>query len=69
LEGPVAREVARRDALQAAVVLADGGVRGTCRGIDAGGRLLIEGASGSLHALSAGSVTILQAGKEASYRS
>jgi BirA family biotin operon repressor/biotin-[acetyl-CoA-carboxylase] ligase len=57
LEGALASEVARRDALEGSLVQVEGGVRGRARGIDASGRLVVEVAPGSRLAISAGSVT------------
>lgn len=65
LQGPVASEIARRDALVGAVVQVEGGVCGTARGIDASGRLLVEALPGSLMAVSAGSVSVVAPGRVA----
>jgi biotin-(acetyl-CoA carboxylase) ligase len=58
LEGEVAAEVARRDALLGSEVAVEGGPRGTARGIDAGGRLRIEVTPGAVTQVHAGSVMV-----------
>jgi BirA family biotin operon repressor/biotin-[acetyl-CoA-carboxylase] ligase len=68
LEGAVAREVERRDALRGLEIRVEDDVQGTARGVDANGRLQVEVASGRRHAVVAGSVTILS-GRGASVRS
>jgi BirA family biotin operon repressor/biotin-[acetyl-CoA-carboxylase] ligase len=61
LEGAVASEVRRRDALCGFPVEVEGGTSGTARGVDPAGRLLVEVAPGSLKTVSAGSVRLLRA--------
>jgi BirA family biotin operon repressor/biotin-[acetyl-CoA-carboxylase] ligase len=58
LEGAVAEEVARRDALSGRSVRVEGGPAGVARGIDALGRLQIEVAPGVLRAVVAGTVSV-----------
>jgi BirA family transcriptional regulator, biotin operon repressor / biotin---[acetyl-CoA-carboxylase] ligase len=59
LEGGVAEELARRDALYGREVRVEGGVEGIARGVDTQGRLQVEVAPGRCDAVVAGSVTIL----------
>src|SRR5690606_37188859 len=58
LEGALADEVARLDALAGREVEV-AGVRGVCQGIDAAGRLRLEVAPGEVRAVVAGSVDLL----------
>jgi BirA family biotin operon repressor/biotin-[acetyl-CoA-carboxylase] ligase len=69
LEGEVAAEVARRDALLGLEVSVEGGPSGTARGIDAAGRLRIEVAPGAVTQVSAGSVMVTRARSAATRRS
>ena len=59
LEGDVADEVARRDALFGCEVRVQGGPSGVARGIDPGGRLRVEVAPGRVEAVVAGTVSVL----------
>ena len=65
LEGDVAAEVARRDALEGAEVQIESGPRGIARGVDATGRLKVEVAPGVLHAVVAGAATVLASHRNA----
>jgi BirA family biotin operon repressor/biotin-[acetyl-CoA-carboxylase] ligase len=59
LEGDLAVEVARRDALSGRTVALEGGVRGRVLGIDPRGRLEVEAAPGEVRPVVAGSVVVL----------
>jgi BirA family biotin operon repressor/biotin-[acetyl-CoA-carboxylase] ligase len=59
LEGAVADEVARRDALAGRKIRVEGGPTGVARGIDPAGRLEVEVAPGVVHAVVAGTVSVL----------
>jgi BirA family biotin operon repressor/biotin-[acetyl-CoA-carboxylase] ligase len=59
LEGSLAEEVARRDALAGSDVRIEGGPRGVARGIDAAGRLRVEVSPGEVQPVVAGTVAVL----------
>jgi BirA family biotin operon repressor/biotin-[acetyl-CoA-carboxylase] ligase len=58
LEGDVAAELTRRDALAGREVSVDGGPAGVARGIDAAGRLRVEVAPGFVQPVVAGTVSV-----------
>lgn len=62
LEGRVADEVGRRDALRDREVVVDGELVGRARGIDPGGRLVVQAAEGIRHVV-AGSVRVRTGGR------
>jgi BirA family biotin operon repressor/biotin-[acetyl-CoA-carboxylase] ligase len=59
LDGSLAEEVARRDALVGSAVRIEGGPRGVARGIDAAGRLRVEVSPGQVQPVVAGTLTVL----------
>jgi len=58
LEGAVAHEIARRDALRGQEVQLEGGSEGVAQGIDAAGRLLVRVSATELRPVVAGSVSL-----------
>jgi BirA family biotin operon repressor/biotin-[acetyl-CoA-carboxylase] ligase len=61
LDGNVAEEVARRDALAGKEVRIEGGPSGVARGIDGVGRLRVEVSPGQVQPVVAGTVTLMTA--------